>query len=1633
MKKCMSIFLALAMLLISVSVPVLAADTKTLFLSPEDFKENMGSWTYMRDEKSKPFQSLLIGREDKAKDLLKPAGINISVPADGTYTIYARTRDFAANQGTRLFQIAVNGVCLPQKLGAHGTDGWAWEVVGKVELKKGVASVEIVDITGYTPRVEGIVLSAEQEISLPETETAFQSFKSQHACEVVGGELVESVSRKQEAEAVNTVFLEEKNYTALDYTSFSTLGTWEVKQDSGTLLPSFLYSNKKSGGEADNAKAFFAVAEDGIYDVWVHTKDAATNPGTRSFHLAVDNGEKLVAGGHGQDGWHWDKIAVCPLFAGEHTITLSDYRGNFSRTDMIVITNDKDFRLGEDKAVIQKLQAEYLYKPGSVSAGGRIEADNARPQEEIAVLFNGSYMQFDVPPVLINDRTMVPMRAIFEALGCFVSWNDAAQAAIGTRNGTTVILTIGADTAKVDGVQVPLDAPAALINDRTMIPLRFVSEALGAQVDWQEETKTVRILANIPKAACFLRPESFEMVGTWFVETGRKDAFNGTTLRGLVKPEDNPAQTPEDYANPSSAVAVIPIVKSGKYQIWVHAMDFETNSPGSRFFQIGVNDMQVEQKFGTHGKDGYQWESAGVFELEKGENRISLYDASKFYARCDGILITEDLQLIPPESYAAVCGLAKPYNPADSRVTDFPAWAKSENAPVDSVQIENGKTKLVFYKVPTENGVVVQSEIYAKSGDAYILTKKRNEPLGYLFMQAAQSLKAGNNAEIAAFKNTYMLNGAEKSYLGENVYHAGNPLWLIPSDYVISHNQVTLLFPDNESVDFRAVWELDDDRSPKVSLHAVFKQKGAYSIGSFEGGGFSEYDFAMIPYRIMSRQVQKDRGLTTQQSALTPMVTYTLAENNQYAAQKVTKGVVVEPSWIPVQWNYTENNRFGLAAIDPSGAYGAGVFAPLFGTEDCRFEAGETYDFQYRVISEVSDWFDSYKHIAKDLFQVTDYRSNYYTSLNEAIYNTLDLMLEDDLSGWNEQAKAFYNMESSYMASNANPMALLQAYQLTENKELLQKRTIPNLANLLTRPALHMNWTLNTPTFNWGGHEIGSPIQYYNLNVMGGIYEQTGGTLPWLLNYAVEKAKSGTVNETASAVAPFMNDLHLYKYTGDASYLEKAVAAADNYLEKVVYAPKTSQPSTTAFVYSGYYPSLSSLLDIYEVTKEQRYLDAAKYTGQWISAMVQTVGVDDSKKNQTILVNEPEKVAVRWQGGEGTRLSSTFWWHGDVIWRQGTSPGNPADTEAAYAHMRQYVEEVPLWLASPVGLGVEQPVTFVGSSYITMQCWAGDMVRLAKLTGEDYFESVARNAMIGRFGGYSGYYLQRFWTYYMQPDYAFYGPDFTNIYWHHIPEFYSMLCDFLVNEISAKTDGAVSFPGLRQQGYAYFDSNQYGYAPGKFYDEADMWLWLDRGILEPDSVQIDYLAARKDGVFAAAFLNESNEQVTTIVRLGEKIPGGAAYSGSATLFSDGTATEIAVENGAFSLTLAPKAAAGVRIAVPELTAPSFSKLSYTLNGQYAEEDSVCEHQNGKAFALQMSPDEYFAYVYVTDTEQTVSEMKVFYTMDGEERSESVSTYPFEIIIPVLDVQKAFTYRIELTKTDGSTERLTGGTVLPIGK
>ncbi len=140
--------------------------------------------------------------------------------------------------------------------------------------------------------------------------------------------------------------------------------------------------------------------------------------------------------------------------------------------------------------------------PTSVSAGGIVALASSNVEGEISVYVNGSKLLMDVPATIINNRTMVPLRAIFEALGAEVVWDKESQGIFSHKDGKLIYMQIGNNvmaTAKMsdstgESIETKeIDVAPVVKNDRTLVPVRAVSEALNCSVEWEQATKAVNI------------------------------------------------------------------------------------------------------------------------------------------------------------------------------------------------------------------------------------------------------------------------------------------------------------------------------------------------------------------------------------------------------------------------------------------------------------------------------------------------------------------------------------------------------------------------------------------------------------------------------------------------------------------------------------------------------------------------------------------------------------------------------------------------------------------------------------------------------------------------------------------------------------------------------------------------------------------------------------------------------------------------------------------------------------------------------------------------------------------------------------------------------------------------------------
>lgn len=157
-----------------------------------------------------------------------------------------------------------------------------------------------------------------------------------------------------------------------------------------------------------------------------------------------------------------------------------------------------------------------------------------------SILSDGSNFKFDTPPVIKGNRTLIPVRAITEGFGADVSWDQETKQVTITKDQTTIVLTLGSNVALVDDNEVQLNTDANTINNRTYVPMRFIMETFNKKVTYDDGTIEVE------------EPDSEETVdeqttsGT-AIET--LDPIEQTATEGAIE-----TSTPDEITTSDSAI-----------------------------------------------------------------------------------------------------------------------------------------------------------------------------------------------------------------------------------------------------------------------------------------------------------------------------------------------------------------------------------------------------------------------------------------------------------------------------------------------------------------------------------------------------------------------------------------------------------------------------------------------------------------------------------------------------------------------------------------------------------------------------------------------------------------------------------------------------------------------------------------------------------------------------------------------------------------------------------------------------------------------------------------------------------------------------------------------------------------------
>jgi hypothetical protein len=251
------------------------------------------------------------------------------------------------------------------------------------------------------------------------------------------------------------------------------LENWTVYDEDGKIplystTENMLERKRKEFGNTNDGASYTRVETNGQKsDIKYEMSRTAYFQSERDFYYYGIDNMLMVS----RDGVYWAELE---LPDGVHISNPSAY-------DLV-----KPLYILEDSFFIRT--NDYLYK---FPLSELYEAIDINPPY---VKLNNEILGFDVPPVLEDDRTLVPMRFLFEKMGETVTWESYTQTAtVNAQDGDTISFSIDDNTAKVNNQTKTMDVPARLINEKTLVPLRFLSENLGYNVEWDDETNTAII------------------------------------------------------------------------------------------------------------------------------------------------------------------------------------------------------------------------------------------------------------------------------------------------------------------------------------------------------------------------------------------------------------------------------------------------------------------------------------------------------------------------------------------------------------------------------------------------------------------------------------------------------------------------------------------------------------------------------------------------------------------------------------------------------------------------------------------------------------------------------------------------------------------------------------------------------------------------------------------------------------------------------------------------------------------------------------------------------------------------------------------------------------------------------------
>lgn len=786
----------------------------------------------------------------------------------------------------------------------------------------------------------------------------------------------------------------------------------------------------------------------------------------------------------------------------------------------------------------------------------------------------------------------------------------------------------------------------------------------------------------------------------------------------------------------------------------------------------------------------------------------------------------------------------------------------------------------------------------------------------------------------------------------------------------LSGNSIVFEFPENPSFILKATLTLSDIcREPVLEYDFVLGKKGYYSVG-----------FTGLPENKLADVDEIWQPMIWQEKRFPGMSYMTLAYRCTIPATMVCKdgqtiALIADPREMPFDpLPVLKNSRFGVAVRNSSGNAQPMVFAPAPGGQGALINVGKRFNFKMRIFASKGNCSDAYEKIAREIFGFTDYRSNNISSINETFENMLDYGMSKYSRFFEDLKGCEYSTDVPGAVKNVSSLNPLNMAIVTDDSEIFRRRAYPLMEYMLSREkflfCLNREQKIQNPSRAMKG-----PCA--PLTELAALYDVFQKSNPVLLTLAEKMyGRNRTLNlDVVEKGQSWKNSLAMYKAGGDKRYLERAIAGADDYLARRVDRQQTDFVDPDAgglFFWTGYAPKWIDLIELYEQTGYERFLKAAQ-AGARLYAMY--IWMCPAIPEKDIVVNKDGKAPLYWY------LKSK-------------------------GHNQMYLTEetAPAWRLSEIGLTPESSGTCSGHRAIFMANYAPWMLRLGYYANDSFLSDIARAAVIGRYRNFPGYHINTArTTAYEKADYPLREHkdlSVNSFHYNHIWPMMSMLFDYLVTDTFVRSEGQIDFPSQFIEGYAYLQNKFYGHKAGKWYGLEDVHLWMPKGLIDCDNVELNYISARVGGKLLVAFTNQSNKKVDADVSLNKELVGSLVGKKKVARVrqQNSVARSLVVDNGRFNVSVQAKGITTVEIN-DVLIEPKFQASLLDRSAMDAWEQDYLETDfgNGRAMILNGEKNNT-AYIYLQADDEVYREVSLRYRDAGQWKSIVDKDYPFEFTV-----------------------------------